>query len=149
MSAYGKVHKGPVKGADRCIAKTESDYGGCDFPRSAQIIDVIRCSVTFDDIPSFKKGLDAFRSDCLDSLSCDDVTAADFSANEVLLDVMRCKNGFNKCDESGIPHKYMDVKFNVVITGWDTHTREIKSVVGEVQFLLQAMLKSKLKGVCM
>ena len=56
-------------------------------------------------------------------------------------EIMRVKNGFSKMiDKKGeVPSRYMDIKFNLIVTVWDIHTHAHVSLVGELQFLLTPM----------
>ena len=53
-------HGGPVKTLTRCKEKTEVEYSNMKFPRSAHIIDVIRCSLTFETIEEYWQGIDIY-----------------------------------------------------------------------------------------
>ena len=79
-------HRGPVKGIARCKEKAEVEYNDCAFPKSAHIIDIIRCSLTFHDISSMWHGIERF---------CDFVQHSGDaqSTSSVQCEVMRVKNG--------------------------------------------------------
>ena len=42
--------RGPVKKLDRCYAKCMSDYREQKFPTSAHVLDIVRCSLIFEDV---------------------------------------------------------------------------------------------------
>ena len=107
------------------------------FPR-AKIIDMIRCSVTFDTIEDLMFGIALFSK----------YQSEQSETSKVYFEIMRCKNGwkmqsihYSKITDDGtpIPLKYRDMKFNVVFTKNET------SIVGEIQFLIAPMLESKKK----
>ena len=129
LKRFGLVQVGPVKLASRIRNKTESDYSdrkrGFRWPYSAHVLDVLRCSVTVNSIDEMNAALSAFSEDCkLDEIA----------------KIVRCKNGFSDYGTDEIPAKYSDVKLNVLFSFRG------RSVVGEVQFLLQCMLDGKKKG---
>ena len=62
VTALGGKHKGcPWKGDSRMRNKAvaEDDHRNEPKPRPALNIDIVRCCVTFDDVESLKKGIDA------------------------------------------------------------------------------------------
>eukprot|EP01084_Bolivina_argentea_P227970 385110_1 len=48
MSHYGKFQAGPIKNVERCVSKLENDYQNAVYPKSAKLLDLVRCSVTFN-----------------------------------------------------------------------------------------------------
>ena len=42
--------RGPVKRLERCYAKCQADYRDCAFPTAAHVLDIVRCSLIFEDI---------------------------------------------------------------------------------------------------
>ncbi|ETO20660.1 Ras guanine nucleotide exchange factor, partial [Reticulomyxa filosa] len=132
---------GPIKTHERCKMKAQVEYRNENFPKSAHILDIIRCQATFDTIVNFRNGL---------FLLVDQI-----GANKTNFEIMRIKNGFeikeinnnnnnnNKNDDGNkklyserlkleIPQEYKDIKINVIFTN-DKGLR----VVGEIQLLLQ------------
>jgi len=116
--------RGPVKRLDRCLAKCQSDYRDEQFPSAAHVLDIIRCSLTFDDVPTMLEGMDFFKQQ---------IESGKFCVNRV----MRIKNGFMeyKHDEA----TYTDIKFNVRVS---VQGKE-HDFIAEVQFLFRRMLEYK------
>ena len=104
------IRQGPVKALQRCTAKAESDYSAQPFPTTCCIIDLIRGSVTFDDLKTYIDALTDFVRTVYDGSESKKV----FS---VISGIMRCKNGFSKYngdDAAAIPDRYCDIKLNIV-----------------------------------
>ena len=55
-----KYQTAPVKTYDRCLIKSNTDYSFEPYPTSACILDLLRCSITFDNTESFINGLEKF-----------------------------------------------------------------------------------------
>ncbi|ETO20239.1 hypothetical protein RFI_16979 [Reticulomyxa filosa] len=131
--------RGPIKTHERCKLKAQVDYKNEVFPKSAHVIDVLRCQVTFVDIRHLMQGLDYFTDSVLSSQYRDKFK------------VVRVKNGFeeysrqdqdNDHDHSNsnsnsnssekktklpnIPREYKDVKMNILFI------KEKASIVCEV-----------------
>ena len=51
----------PIKQLSRAQAKAESDYAACPFPTSSHVLDLIRCSLVYDDCDSLMSGIKTFR----------------------------------------------------------------------------------------
>ena len=117
--------RGPVKRLERCYAKCQSDYRDEQFPSAAHVLDIIRCSLTFDDVESMLKGMNLFK---------ERVESGEFCVKEVV----RVKNGF-KLEYTHDTATYTDIKFNVMVSidGKD------HDIIAEVQFLFQRMLEYK------
>jgi hypothetical protein len=120
-----KFQSGPVKALQRCAAKAELEYKDRPFPKTCQIIDLVRCSLTYKTL-----------KDCLEGMKIlkEAIVNGD---GDAVVDIMRVKNGFSKYrsdDPSGYggdpPDTYRDVKFNVVVRG-QGEFREF-GIVGEV-----------------
>ncbi|ETO35691.1 hypothetical protein RFI_01368 [Reticulomyxa filosa] len=135
-----KFVSGPIKGHERSKMKAQVDYRNSKFPKSAHIIDVVRCQVNFLSIVHLRDGLLHFEKELSKYLGH-------------TLDVMRIKNGFEastpRADVStqalysrrlniAIPSEYKDIKVNIVYIHNDG-----ESIVGEVQFLLDSMASWK------
>lgn len=61
FDGYGFILPGPIKRESRCIEKAETDYATEKFPRSNKLIDIIRCSVTFQSPGELLKCIDMFK----------------------------------------------------------------------------------------
>ena len=143
---------GPVKTIKRCIAKSETEYANVKWPTSAKVIDVIRCSLTFEQIEDLNKGIAIL----LEFIKETKEEEEEKKKNPYLkLEVMRCKNMFTNMKEGKhfrnktkrmklpIPMEYRDIKMNVIISVWNDKLSKYESIVGEIQFLLKVMLDSK------
>ena len=111
----------------RCIIKASTDYAERRFPSVACILDFNRCSITFKSVSKLNEGVERFCR-MIKGGECGCVTA-----------VIRIKNGFKEINEwkSLDEYGYRDLKLNLLITDGNI------SVVGEVQILLDWMLRAK------
>eukprot|EP01084_Bolivina_argentea_P142410 250191_1 len=114
--------RGPVKKYERCYAKCQSDYREEKFPTAAHILDIVRCSLIFEDVSSMLFGMDLFQETIKEQEYC-------------ILEVARVKNGFFEYKHSAA--SYTDIKFNVLIKG------KKYNIIGEVQFLFRKMADYK------
>ncbi|ETO13131.1 hypothetical protein RFI_24241 [Reticulomyxa filosa] len=138
-----RVKFGPVKSMRRCVEKAQIEYPRHKFawPTGAQIIDVVRCALTYEDVSDYLRAIRKLLTFVGSS--------ANLSSEEVRLEVMRVKNGF--AQYLNVPFdkvefdKYTDVKVNIVLNKKEKNNKWI-GVVGEVQFILKPMsdLKSKI-----
>ena len=55
-----KNSEAPVKTKERSMMKAKIDYRNKQWPHSSNILDTVRCSVTFDNIDQFLKGFNIF-----------------------------------------------------------------------------------------
>ena len=46
----------PVKLVDRCQSKLENDYQEAEYPKAAKLLDVVRCSVSFNTVEQLLEG---------------------------------------------------------------------------------------------
>eukprot|EP01083_Nonionella_stella_P023339 64549_1 len=120
--------RGPVKLKSRCVSKIENDYHKEAFPTSAHLLDINRCSLTFDSLSSIMNGMKQLIDKINDGHTC-------------LKSIIRYKNGFSANGQFDDQHpKYADVKLNVRIQSKaDPH----KEVIGEIQILLRSMMEFK------
>eukprot|EP01084_Bolivina_argentea_P093190 167625_1 len=123
----GKIHymKGPVKLLDRARSKAQNDYCNEDYPASACVIDLNRCSLVFNDISTLLAAVQLF------------VNKIKYYRSGNIIDIVRDKNGFREYVKQT---QYADIKFNVLIKG--NHN----CIIGEVQFLLRTMKQFKDKA---
>ncbi|ETO14994.1 hypothetical protein RFI_22376 [Reticulomyxa filosa] len=124
--------EGPIKTHERCKLKAQLDYKHEQFPKSAHVIDILRCQVIFTNIDYLVQGLNHFMRMMESPPYCNSFK------------VVRMKNGFAKYSsvqsldgKVRVPQEYEDVKMNVLFT------ENGKSIVTEVQFLLQIMARFK------
>eukprot|EP01083_Nonionella_stella_P314033 1129763_1 len=119
--------RGPVKRLQRCYAKCQSDYRDEAFPTSAHVLDIIRCSLVFSDVPAMLDGMRLFEQKIKEN---------DHGGN--IVQVVRVKNGFAEYTHDTA--SYTDIKFNVIVRGTEYN------VIGEMQFLIAEMLNFKKIG---
>eukprot|EP01083_Nonionella_stella_P042732 115382_1 len=117
--------RGPVKAMERSKAKVEGEYFREDFPTAACLMDINRCTIMFVDVNSLMQFLYEF-----DKMIEGGTTS--------LKGIIRCKNGWNMISDQLDNLQYTDIKFNVIIEAFG------KSIVGEIQFLLEIMSNFKL-----
>ena len=101
------------------------------WPHCCNIVDYIRCCVTFDDIDSFLKGFYQFISDF--KFDYPDRNQSDNYKNRCVKFIVRIKNDFssikdNAWDENVDSFNYCDVKCNVLIECYQYR------LIGEIQF---------------
>eukprot|EP01084_Bolivina_argentea_P087015 157222_1 len=115
-------NRGPVKKISRARSKATSDYGNEPFPTSACVLDLNRCSLTFNDIGSMLKAIKMFEN------------KVNFYKSDAIIGIVRDKNDFTQF----VDHpQYADIKKNVLIKG------KVHNIIGEVQFLLRRMKEFK------
>ena len=124
----------PVKTRERSILKAKLDYNNKEWPRTSNIIDVVRCSVSFNDINAFLNGFNRFYNEF------------DYRriANQkgCIKAIVRIKNDFSELSdnigsESLENINYCDIKLNVLLEYNNTR------IIGEIQFLLDIFLDFK------
>eukprot|EP01083_Nonionella_stella_P161336 528300_1 len=120
-----KYRRGPIKQLVRCRAKCENDYRRAQFPSSAHVLDVVRCTLIFEDVNGLLEELNGFVDKVRDN-KCG-----------VIREIVRVKNGFGEWNSSN--PNYCDIKVNVRI-----ETARHDAVIGEMQFLLRDMSIFKL-----
>ena len=136
------IAKAPVKLSQRCITKASTDYATEPFPTVACIVDFLRCSVTVssaaDMIKIMKQFIDTINQSKVNYNTNDD------NKETCIKDIVRIKNGFkNIRDWKGVNDcGYCDIKMNLII--YDEFTNI--SQIGEIQFLLNWLLKAKKIG---
>ena len=128
--------KAPVKTYDRCVVKSTTDYSKAQFPTSANILDFLRFSVSFNNINDLLDGLNKFVSDINNGV-----------APQCLLPngILRIKNGFSSILnnwKSKLDAEYCDIKINLIYRNGNNS----KQMIVEAQFLLKFLLKAKKMG---
>jgi len=126
MSSYGSFKKAPMKKVERSVSKLENEYRTESFPKSAKLLDLVRCSVTFNTVEQLLTGYSAFMRH--------------IKANPSIIELARVKNGFIKMNRGG----YRDIKINVVYKSQNPEHRHVHMVC-EVQLLLINYLEEKRK----
>ena len=138
----GKFNNAPVKTLDRCIVKSSTDYANGKFPRSAQILDYVRCSIVFDSVSDMYQCINKFVAFINDSNNSNNN-----DTDCCVTDIVRLKNGFNNILnwQNIMDCEYCDVKANVVIYDASSNI----SMIGEIQFLVNWIEMAKKIGyVC-
>ena len=121
-----------VFGCDYVCVQYQTEYQYRKFPQSAQLVDVLRCSVTCDNAKDLYYVLYAF------------IDKVKNKQGGLVADILRIKNGFKKIpkwreSDEIENYNYVDIKLNILINSEDGNT----ALVGECQFLLKWLLKSK------
>ena len=130
-SRKGSYKAGPIKQLERSQAKAESDYALRPFPTSANVIDLLRGSVTYQDCSSLVEGVKSLK---------EMIDGNKNGRNGCIRRVLRIKNMFIKNrerDSDNWMKQYGDIKFNVLIETSGA------SMIGEIQFLLKIHLDDK------
>lgn len=121
-----------IKKYDRCVEKSQVDYVDAKWPRTAKLIDIIRCSITFNSCKEMYDALMVFKH------------RVDHNQGDCIKKILRIKNGFStiKNWKNTNDFEYRDIKLNVLISNNDNS----KQIIGEIQFLLSLMLNVKQMG---
>merc|ERR1719333_368707 len=48
LGRHGEFKAGPMKKVERALSKIENDYVNEEYPKSAKLLDIVRCSVSFN-----------------------------------------------------------------------------------------------------
>ena len=128
-----KYSGAPPKTKSRCQRKAELDYSHLEWPYTQYIIDLVRCSVVFDNSRDLVTGINSF------------INMVKNKKTFSICKILRIKNGFEDFETISNETKlslfhYRDLKMNVLI-----EYNRIR-IIGEVQFLLSMMLNAKKKG---
>ena len=97
MSHFGDFKAGPMKKVERCLSKLENDYQDAQYPKAAKLLDLVRCSVTFNTVDQLIAGYNGLM--------------AHMSHKSSDIELARVKNGFL---DKGFKGGYRDIKVNVV-----------------------------------
>ena len=136
---HAKFSPAPIKTIERCLIKAQTDYHNAKYPRTASIVDLVRCSITFDNATEMLRFFRKFRQ------------RIDDKQTRCIKKILRIKNGFESIlKDSGNDDKelkavgcdYRDIKMNVLISNDDGS----EQIVGEVQLLTRIMLSMKQRG---
>ena len=124
MNRFGAFRAGPVKTAERCQSKVENEYEEAVYPKAAKLLDLVRCSVSFNTVEQLLAGYEGLMR------HIDDTDA---------FELARVKNGFLL--DAGAA-SYRDIKVNVVFHS-ETDPENAVSMVCEVQLVLNQFLHEK------
>ena len=111
-----------MKTYSRAKQKAEHDYYNEIFPKSACVLDLIRCTLVFNNISTLLNALNLL------------VKKISYFQSGNIIGIVRIKNSFKNYS---IKSQYCDIKLNVLIKG------KINNIIGEIQFLLKPMLNYK------
>eukprot|EP00485_Elphidium_margaritaceum_P019464 CAMPEP_0202726786 /NCGR_PEP_ID=MMETSP1385-20130828/184789_1 /ASSEMBLY_ACC=CAM_ASM_000861 /TAXON_ID=933848 /ORGANISM="Elphidium margaritaceum" /LENGTH=764 /DNA_ID=CAMNT_0049393013 /DNA_START=111 /DNA_END=2406 /DNA_ORIENTATION=- len=126
MSSHGTFKAAPMKKVERSISKVENDYKDEQFPRAAKLLDLVRCSVTFNTVEQLCSGYVALINHA--------------KSKHGIIELARVKNGFLDPNDGG----YRDIKVNVIYKSQNPEHPDVKMVC-EVQLLLINYLEEKKK----
>ena len=124
----GGIYLGaPVKTEERVAEKCQLDYRHKRYPKAAHVLDVVRCSILFNDIDNLKNGILKFFQIVENEKSGD------------IVKIVRFKNGYSsipnwKCYSDAL---YADAKANVLFKFKD------KTMICEIQFLYTKCQEAK------
>ena len=124
MSRFGDFRAGPVKAVERCQSKLENEYQGAVYPKAARLLDLVRCSVSFNTLEQLLAGYDGL----MDYVK---TTPRSFQ-------LARVKNGFLDKEAT-----VRDIKVNVVFHSETADPDNAVSMVCEVQLILNQYLHEK------
>ena len=138
----------PVKTKQRSIVKTELDYSDSnkyEWPFSSNLLDLVRCSVVFNNVNDLINAIEIFdkmvNENQNDKNKRQSATLQLYCVQKILRIKNSFKTNFGNCNNiNDIELKYFDytdVKFNVLIEYKDIQ------LIGEIQFLVQFMLDAK------
>ncbi|ETO31745.1 hypothetical protein RFI_05374, partial [Reticulomyxa filosa] len=140
-----KFTAGPVKTVQRVREKAFNYYRDSQFPTTAQVVDMVRCTLTFSSIEDYWKGVETLSK--TDDLETDNANAS--IAPKLAL--MRCLNQFAEMKKGKhyrevsktklpIPAAYGDMKWNVIISV-EQKDKEAIGIVGEIVLVLKPMFE--------
>ena len=124
MNRFGDFRAGPVKTAERCQSKVENEYEEAVYPKAAKLLDLVRCSVSFNTVEQLLAGYEGLMRHI---------------AGTDAFELARIKNGFLL--DAGAA-SYRDIKVNVVFHS-ETDPENAVSMVCEVQLVLNQFLHEK------
>merc|ERR1719334_2093880 len=96
LNRHGEFKPGPMKKVQRALSKMENDYMEEEYPKAAKLLDIVRCSVSFNTVGQLLEGYNAFIGHIESEVSS--------------LELARVKNGFLSEEDGG----YRDIKVNVI-----------------------------------
>eukprot|EP01084_Bolivina_argentea_P318162 551712_1 len=117
--------RGPIKQISRCKVKSENDYRTMKFPTSSHLLDVLRCTLIFENVYNLLKTLKEFEYK-VNNNKCG-----------IIKEIIRVKNGFKNWNSNN--PNYCDIKLNIII-----QTERHYAVIGEIQFLIRDISNFKL-----
>jgi len=134
----------PVKGKERTKSKVGTDYNDAIYyPKSARILDLLRCSLTFANVDLLLAGVDLMMKKIVGSNDDEEIVGDDETNRLGFLSGMaRVKNMFEGDDRQSRMEKngtYRDIKCNAVYFS----VEHDMSMICEIQFILESFLMAK------
>ena len=122
----------PVKGFDRSVIKASTDYNVKNYPSVANIVDFLRCSITYPNAAQMIHGLKSF----INKINNNEI--------ECLTGIVRIKNGFTNVLHwaNANDADYCDIKLNIIYNNKDN----TRAMICELQFLVSFLLEAKKIG---
>ena len=117
MSRYGDYKAGPIKKVERCQSKLENEYQNTAFPKAASILDLVRCSVSFNTVEQLIAGFDGLSRHI---------------QQHTWLELIHIRNGFLPRQNE---HAFRDIKVCVIFRS-KTDPRHPLSMICEIQMML-------------
>jgi len=145
-----KYTGGGVKSVQRVREKAYNHYRDCEFPTSAQVVDMVRCCLTFVSLEEFWQGIQLLSQLNDDSSQSPRSNQTPTTNQLAKLTLMRC---LNQCAEMKkgkhyretsskmklpIPASYVEIKFNVIVSVEEKDNEAI-GIVGEIMLVLKPM----------
>jgi len=122
-----EFQSGPPKNLVRSRAKAQTDYAECPWPTCAHLLDLVRCSITFETAEELKAGLELLMQ--AGTADQEGGTAWTPAQIQKRLSIVRVKNGF-----SGGRGGYRDIKVNVIFV-----SEQGFAMIGEVALVLSKL----------
>eukprot|EP01084_Bolivina_argentea_P105697 189285_1 len=123
MSHYGDVKSGPIKKVERCLSKLENDYYDAAYPKASRLLDLVRCSVTFNTVDQLLAGYEGLTKY--------------MKNNQSMMELARIKNMYLDVEYDG---GYRDIKVCIV---YHSSINIGMSMICEVQLMLGQYLHEK------
>lgn len=114
-----------IKTKTKSLQKIERKFESANVPKSAQILDMLRASITFHSVDDLINGI----TDLFETIR---------NRNKGLKEIVRVKNGFTRRSTG----KYQDIKMNVI---FESEKLSV-AVVCEIQLILRNFLEAKKKA---
>ena len=123
----GKYLEAPVKNEARVSEKSQTDYRNKRNPKSAHVLDIVRCSILFDNIQQLTAGINKF------------IKLVENEQAGGIVKIIRFKNGYSKIPKWKTVEDalYADAKANVLFKMND------KTMICEIQFLFTQCQEAK------
>lgn len=107
LQRHGDFKAGPMKKVERALSKIENEYMDQQYPKAAKLLDIVRCSVSYNTADQLVDGFRAFMHHVESGSSS--------------MELARVKNGFLDEDEGGYRDIKVEDKCGISVhsgTGW-------------------------------